>query len=834
MQNTMKMKQFPLFLFLACLCVQNWLSVSVHGLAFNGKSVEFSGATLEQILHRHYPSNQTGNGTRRLTEDLLGDTLLIVKRNFTHIIEEVMTKNWEEQPNKGGKPRPLRADYRRHTTQKRGFYRDSEKRHHYRRFMKEHDYQMVSRIDKDTVLVKASSYVNQPGDTIAVFSTEYKSFPGVTFPVTVKVVAGYILGDGIRVGPDLWKLKKPTVLWPTVETLASNPNVITFDTDHPLKLFSRGARNSMMNYSHNLPDGDDEIIGFPDTGFDLSHCGFDDPESTYVTGSQSVIPGSHPKIAAYVTAIPGVTDYRGSDGSHGTATACQGICYDCGIVVGMATKARGTFYDITPQGSDSIIRLPLVDGPGIRTFWEWLVEIFTIGRADVVSISWGADTGGYYSLMESELDGVLFDLPEKNAFIASGNWFASSPGLSKNGVSSGAVFGTNTKRVPDFSYYPPLPESGRIVPIMYAPGVFEELAYGYYEPDIHHNHHFNEDGSSFAPPTLAGLQAKYRQSYRMRHNGQKPLGALCTAVFLAASVPVDSVYTSGTSPPMKLYDLDPDRTYGMPVISFIPMEESYTFDWENEELPEKAYCYRVTETSQDAIRIAMAFYDYKSLANSNVNLVNNMDMRVFINHEQVYHGQDTLHTHERYTIHGGVVKDTTIRVVVYENDYTFYRRIPMGLSLHSTRLQRLDTCGTCDAMDTESCLTGKKYCNSTLGVMSKCLPSSNVAITDVHGVTCGTERFSGILVNGLCVPTVCNDGYYFDTTTSSCKCVLGFRKSSQYVCAEGDQYVELFVNEEGDNEDSTPAPSAGNRTGLAPVSWNTLLVVAVTMYVCFY
>lgn len=662
-------------------------------------------------------------------------------------------------------------------------------------------------LDKHTAVVFSRTFVRTDGDHITPYTAGYKFTPRCVFPVIVRTTPEYRLKAAKKVGFNLWVVSNYSTEWPTVQSLAEDASVLLIENKPPMRLYSKRAREVHLNNTSALPDGSGIIIAMSDSGLDTSHCAFFHEGYTVPEGSQSVVPINHPVVASYVTAIPGVTDYRCRDGCHGTMTASEAVSRNCGDFVGMATGARIAFYDFSSSETDDYIEMPLVDGPGIRTYYEWVEEVFGIGQASVLSGSWGAYTHGIYDSLTSEMDRIAFEKPTKCIVHSAGNdgdrptmRYPSAPGLGKNVIAVGAVFGTDPTAVADFSSYGPLPINGRDSPTVYSLGVNEIVAYGYYYPDVGHLQDVSMDGTSASAPIIAALIARHKHSFKMRNGGQDAYCALSYAALLATSKPVERRVQRGTGKVLGTFDTS--KSYGVPVFNYIGMEDMGILT--NSER-EKAYCYQALEPIPEGLSIAATFTDKQSSAYSSVNLINDMDVSVFIDYTMVFSGEDGRNPHERYRHLSQINKDSVIRVVIYESDGLIYENMPYGLYLNTDKLQRMETCGTCTGHDTTVCGQSMyTYCNVTTGKMTSCLPTRNAAISESTKINpCTTSKYNGMTVNGQCIPVTCVTGYYFDASSMQCKCVPGMFKDNNRMCNDQNEYVLILAEEETSPPEAT-------------------------------
>jgi hypothetical protein len=654
-------------------------------------------------------------------------------------------------------------------------------------------------VAKDVYIVALQSYIpDDVEDVVTAYHNDYKGDGALEFPLEVKTCGDASDLGGKRQGDHLVVLTRPTTKYPDAASVMAHPAVLWINKQQVLELYSQSARAAhRLTTNTVLPNGQGMTIAIADTGIDVHHCAFYDSETDLPHESQSVLPTQHSKIASLVTAVPGVTDYRGSNGAHGTGVVGAAVGYDCGTTIGMAPGARVAFYDMSPVGTDELV-LPLSDGPGVRTFYEYLDEVFTVGQATVFSGSWGAQNGGQYDSLSSEMDGVQYNHPRVSLVFAAGNdgnkanRLPSSPSSCKACNSVGAVFADaqyyesvwddaserpeayGQTKVVAFSSFGPLP-SGRANPIVYSPGVFEAAPYGYYHPVLGHVTDSLVSGTSYSAPNVAAIIARYQQNYMARHNGVVPYGALATAMLLATSVPVThrvGLTQQGAGSTLGVFNTS--TSYGVPVIEYIGQDkEGIVTTADNRH----AFCYVAIE-DMSLVKIAMAFTDRKHVPYASTVLVNDLDMDVYVGHSLEHALQDRVNPHERVTIQN-VTAGTTLRVVVKEKDGTAMGNAYFGVYVAGRHFaEATDPCSTCEPTTTSPCGdTGTlRYCDVSTGTMTPCVGRVNTEFVDVLS-DCRGDTYDGLTVGAQCVPVQCDEGYYY--SNGLCRCFEGVYKDNE-------------------------------------------------------
>jgi len=700
-------------------------------------------------------------------------------------------------------------------------------------------------IDKNHFIVWSDTYTVLPGDKWIEYGASYKFHGQEAFPLLVKTATDDKIDGAEHIGPRLWRIPKPCPRWPTLDDVAADPDILWVDEYRSITRHSASAREIHSNRSAIpfLPQGAGITCVVADTGFDVSSASFYSPDFPMPTpGSQSLIPTNHPKVPWWVTAEPGITGWVGANGGHGTATASAFAGFNTGLTIGMATEAKIGMYSFSPNNNDSIIDLPTTAIPGTQTFFQFLAQAASIGGASCLSASWGTSGNGQYDSLAAEVDQFLYDVPTFVAIVSAGNTgklpglgrMPSSPGLAKNVVSVGGIFSyadayltlwidalNNAAKygpwnVVDFSSYGPLP-NGRTVPIVYSAAVYERVAYGYYTPVVDHTDFQLESGTSFSAPAIAGLQAGYQQSYKARNDGQNPLNALVIAFLLAHSQPViqrvslSSLSGAGAI----LYSFLSSYLYGYPVVEWIGQEVSGTMSSTAVPL---SYCFSVGDGGVSwGMRIALGFTDFPSIAYSNVDLINDLDMLVYVNGAPTLNANNHVNAHELVKVPFALNQGDTVRVVITEPSGRIYKNLPWGLYLAAPNLVADTNCGTCLPNARTTCASGDSgavtsYCNSSSGMMSACLPSRNPNISWPLATTCNTPMFQGTHVNGVCTVAQCNSGYYYDVASGTCMCVVGTQIGSLMCTMNSELIAESTIM-------SSPSPSFAIDTDIPLAGW---------------
>ena len=198
--------------------------------------------------------------------------------------------------------------------------------------------------------------------------------------------------------------------------------------------------------------GTGQVVGTGDSGLDVNHCFFTDPEvpwpgvTSSVNGIPTFISDKHRKIALY----HGFADFRDGNG-HGTHTSgtLAGIPYSQSLEnsgntdIGMAPGAKIAFIDLSGGGDDLVL-----------TPYNLARDYFGVTKmagAQVHSDSWGSDSTKYDD-EAAMIDEFCWQNPEFIPVFPSGNdgdygafsgqSTVNSPATAKNVIAAGATLST--------------------------------------------------------------------------------------------------------------------------------------------------------------------------------------------------------------------------------------------------------------------------------------------------------------------------------------------------------------------------------------------------------
>ena len=666
-------------------------------------------------------------------------------------------------------------------------------------------------LGKGFYLALRSLYRPADGDQVAPWTVQHKSPAAnataeLSFPLLVRCFDGSC-AQSLGTDAKEWYKKRYRVTNGNLTEILEHPDVLYVERLSPIRFNSLDALETMYvpaaptDPAQRARLGQGVTIAISDTGLDYYHAAFYDPaDPTPRLGNLYPDP-THSKVASYVTAIPGYTDYSCEDGCHGTAVvgAAAGFATALGET-GNAPGARVAFYDMSPNNQESI---QFVEADLI----EYLLDICdpAIGGATVVSVSWGsADTTGAYDTLSEVFDELATLRPGCTFTVACGNdgptGKCSSPSNGKNVDSVGASFSrpeaypfwATAATHPDrytvhtaasFSSTGPLPD-GRMAPLFYAPGVYETLPYGYETRINNHLHYSRVSGTSFSSPHLAATKAEIQRRYRELNQNNTPSSELVRAILITMSErmsgKVMQVHPTLGAVPLSTHPAV--QSYGAPRLPQLDLTlgASVTGQLTNAE-PKRAFCFKVNRTDEPAV-IGASWLDVPGPT-----LVNDLDFRVFANHTPAYPiYYDGVNSHDRIEVWVSP-NVTTARILVYEADGVIQGGT-QTFALHFANVLEVYECGTCAGFETQPCGDGGvRVCNVTNGnFISTCFLSND---TVAHAATDNPDACSDMLGTGFlandtstCLHTQCATGYYL-VSEHQCGCVPG----TEALCGPADQ-----------------------------------------------
>lgn len=678
-------------------------------------------------------------------------------------------------------------------------------------------------LGKGYYLVKRSEYVPLETDEVAEWEVRHKAnnlTALAQFPILIRCYDGSCTATVPPASIKLIYAHRYTVLAGNLTEILNHPDVLFAEPMPTIRSNSYHAMETMYTPAAPIDSeqrsrlGEGVTIAISDTGLDYFHAAFyDSTKPTPRLGSLLPDP-DHAKVASYVTAIPGYTDYACEDGCHGTSVVGAALGFATAFgETGNAPGAKVAFYDTSPNNKDTI---HFIDAHLV----EYLLDVCDPqkGGATVVSVSWGSsDSTGAYDILGELFDEIALQRKHCSFTVACGNdgptGICSSPSNAKNVDSVGASFSRpeayelfwpshvaqfperyTLDTVVDFSSTGPLPD-GRMAPIFYAPGVYEILPYGKETKIANHLDYHAISGTSFSAPHLAATKAEIQRRYRLSHGGETPSAELVRAILIALSEPMNGqvmrIQAGVGAVPLAVHP--PIRSYGVPRLPQQDLDLGGTslVSQLTEADPKRAFCMQAADPTKPIV-VGLAWFDVPGSS-----LVNDLDVRVFANHTPAYPiYYDGSNPHDRMEFWVSQ-NHTTARLLIYETD-GIIQGGTQTFALHASNVLEIYECGTCQGFDVQTCGSGGvgvRLCNVTDGnYLPECFIANDTvaaaAVEDQPDLTpCQDAVGSGYYANGTCVHTVCALGFYV-ISEGECGCIPG----TETACVE-DDFVQLCASD---------------------------------------
>ncbi len=410
-------------------------------------------------------------------------------------------------------------------------------------------------------------------------------------------------------------------------------------------------------FEHGL-DGEGQVVGIMDTGLDIDHCFFDDPEHGLPALNDDVgttVDPEHRKVAAVdfywdadwpdpdalawddhghgshvAGSVAGDGDRWGlHDGDDGMAPAARLVIQDGGFTVDDCADLPGLGCPVRPLG------------PVLEQAW--------MQGARIHSNSWGDEENirpfNRYTERTGDVDRFVWEHPEMVVVFAAGNAgpsrdTVSSPATGKNVIAVGATLhgDADPPCVAGFSSRG-WTLDGRIKPDVVAPGTVVMSAASDRRIDTDNCGAAALSGTSMACPTVAGLAALVRQYFvdgylargeRSPAAGFEPSAALVKATLVASAVDLRTLGCAGVDPV-------PSRGQGW---GLVQLDRALAFAGDDERLvvldrrqgfaaaDDAAQRLLLRIDAAGPLKVVLAWTDPPSSSAAETNLVNDLDLEV--------------------------------------------------------------------------------------------------------------------------------------------------------------------------------------------------------------
>lgn len=671
---------------------------------------------------------------------------------------------------------------------------------------------------KGYFLIRGESYSPRGGDELTKWTPEMKMEEGLEGPVVVKCAPPICPHHRWRRGNrtdhpkrhtnTLWALNDTSSLGEILQderVLWVEPHPRIWNHQGPLRNGSRGLQTDLP-----LSWGEGMIGMISDTGIDPYHCAFLDP--LMPTPIQGVItPSSHQKIASLNTVLPGVTDFRGVNGAHGSMTTSVAMGNLCRQKAGRAPSARVAFLDLSPSGTE-VLDLP-------SSFLDLTLLLTSSGGASVHSGSWGGGTPGVYDQLCSEFDQMARKRPGAVFVQSCGNdgTPCASPSSAKNVISVGASwggdfsfwsdFGVHPERysqvtIASYSSYGPL-KLGRMAPLFWAPGVYVPVAYGFYSPSYGHTDYVLASGTSFSCPNISGLVLEIQRRYIWLFPSDRIGFQLVVPILITISSPMDKVMfvndNSGAVPVSRT--LTPQNSgYGSPDLPLDPewLPVILNKGTVTNSQGRASLCYSLGVNGTFWAKAAMAWVDLESPSGVQVSslLINDLDWRMFSERGEVLEARRQGNVNNHDVLELNLTGPLSFRFVIYEKDGVILggdsQEFGFAMNIKGDPLITQYECGGCFPEEYLSCEGGGfRACNLTSGEFEDvCRTSKAPGFQEGMSFSCETSFFQGINNGTGCEPRLCKSYYFWDG--EQCTCLEGTQRGSLEVCS-GDGTFKAVV-----------------------------------------
>lgn len=375
--------------------------------------------------------------------------------------------------------------------------------------------------------------------------------------------------------------------------------------------------------------GRGQVVGIADTGLDSG-----------VNDSSMHLDFQNRIRQIYALGRPGDASDPHGHGTHVAGSVLGSGARSSGQIKGMAYDAELVFQSVMDASG------------GLGGIPDDLSLLFAQARdagAGIHSNSWGADTGGRYDTMASDVDRFVWN-ENMAIFFAAGNAgpageTVGSPAVAKNAISIGASENyrpdrgqraDNPDELADFSSRGPTAD-GRIKPDLVAPGTWVLSTRSKYAPDsafwdTYDQYYAYMGGASMATPLAAGCATLVREVFE-ENRSHTPSPALLKAALLAGARDMGM----GTPSSGQGWGrIDVEKT--------LAVVQAGATQWDDQTTElvtgqEKSYSYDI-QAELPVLWVVLAWSDFAGSPLASKSLVNDLDLTVTLPSGQVIRGND--------------------------------------------------------------------------------------------------------------------------------------------------------------------------------------------------
>lgn len=443
-----------------------------------------------------------------------------------------------------------------------------------------------------------------------------------------------------------------------LEELSLNPDVLWIEPALKPKLLGEVAAKIIEgdNWSEHFTfvqslgyDGSGVVTAVADTGMDRGRLG-----------------NLHPDLNAQIKALYYYGDVSSAADEHGHGTHVAGSVVANGMLGWGTVNEDGYLFGLGTAPGAKLVAQRVIDRTGTLFLTEDFQQLARDAYREGVSVvnnSWGAEESGRYDSYAAEYDGLVRDSDfeaagdQEMAYIfAAGNSGPGTqtlitPGVGKNVITVGAsqsarevlfIYEDGLDAMADFSSRGPT-EDGRYKPDIVAPGTWisstrsalAPMGNEWLEIDEHYTY---MGGTSMASPLTAGAAAVMIQYFREMSGGKNPSPSLLKALLISSATDMDDDY--GTQPAPN-YDEGWGRIWLPEVIEadriFLCENQSVLLQ-QGEEWSRNV----LIQSSEEPLKITLAYTDVPGLPSTVLSLVNDLDLRVTAPDGMVYYGNQFL------------------------------------------------------------------------------------------------------------------------------------------------------------------------------------------------